>query len=144
MLSGICTGFPWGSASAGWGAVPQPCMFFTPGKRSPGHPFAVLPVTALSCCFCAFACTYVIPPKDTIAGSFFVRESCFSEKMRATFWRNGSWKDKWKEGSANKGMFLAWLLVLFSFLPPGPWVAAVILLCWESSECSSCFLPKHV
>lgn len=123
------------------GQCPSPACALSQAKDT-GDPFAVLSVRALSWCSCAFACAYVIPPRDTTAGSFSNRGSCFSEKTLATFWRNGSWKEKWKEGSANKGMFLVWLLVLFSFLPAGPWVAAVLLLRWESRECSSWFFPQ--
>lgn len=74
----------------------------------------------------------------------FDRENCFSENFQVTFQSDGSWKDTWKKGSANKDMFLTWLWVLFLFLPAGPWVTAAVLLRWESSNCSSCFFPKHV
>lgn len=65
-------------------------------------------------------CVYVIPPKDAAAGSFF---DCFCEKkMQATFWRDGNWKEKWKEVSVNKAVFLEH-------------GAFLILVCCASSRC---------
>lgn len=75
VLSDTCTVFPWGSSSAGWGAVPQPWMFFIPGKGRPGHPFAVFPVTAAPWCSGAFACVYVLLPWDITAGCFLTEKA---------------------------------------------------------------------
>lgn len=141
VLSDICTGFTWGLSSAGRGAVPQPWMFFIPGQGRPGHPFPILPVTAASWCSCACVC--VTSPGHPCWLLFDWENGC-SESFQGTFRSDGRWKDKWKKGSANKDMFLTWLRVLFSFLPAEPWVTAAVLLRWESSECSSCFFPKHV
>lgn len=126
MFSGTCIGFTWGSASAGWGKMLQPCMFFIPDKGSPGHPFIVLPVMAPSCAsvFSHECMPYLL--RTSLLAPFFDRKSCFSVKMKMTFWRNGSWKDKWKESSANKRV---------PHMAPG---AFLILTCWTLSHCC-CF-----
>lgn len=80
VLSDICTELTWGSSSAGRGAVAQPWMFFISDQGKPGHPFAVLPVTAASWCSCAFACVYVLLPQDIPAG-FFLTEKTASVKI---------------------------------------------------------------
>lgn len=102
---------------AGWNAAVLPVL--CPGWKTHWWPICCAPSDSPSWWFCAFVCVYVIPPKDAAAGSFF---DCFCEKMQATFWRDGNWKEKRKEVSVNRAVFLEH-------------GAFLILVCCASSRC---------
>lgn len=125
------------------GAVAQPWMFIS-GQGKPGHPFAVLPVTAASWCSSAFACVYVLLPQDIPAG-FFLTEKAASVKI-----------SKWLFGAVGVGRISGKKAVLTrtrSSRDSGCFfhscllnLESLLLFCYSGRAVNAtlAFFPKHV